>query len=53
MLNPITLKNFKAMYESENDYLNHEIAMHNPDEDDEELEEDSEMEDLIDPDNEN
>ena len=26
MLNPITLKNFKAMYESENDYLNDEIS---------------------------
>ena len=41
------------MYESESDYLNHEIAMHNPVEDDEQPEEDSEMEDLINPDNEN
>ena len=54
MLNPLlTLKQFKAMYESENDFLNHEIAQHNPSEEDEQPEEDNEMEDLIDPENEN
>jgi len=54
MLNPITLNQFKAMYELDNfNTYDRDLPPTDKEDEDEPFCEDREMEDLIDPDNEN